>query len=338
MPDSPIRIGLIGAGIYMRDVHAPAYRLLNQHYEVAAVYSRTYEAAARLAATFDNAPDATADLAALLERQDIDAVDIALPIEHMPKVIEAALRAGKHVVSEKPAAPDLVEGRRLASIAAQYPRQTWMVAENWRYEAAFNLARTLIDEKRIGTPVFISWTISIRMDENSPYYATEWRRNPQYQGGYLLDVGVHHVAALRTIAGEIAQVSAHMTQVRPDIPPADSLAAAIVFESGLLASYACTFAANAPLPPCMIMLGTDGAIKVDRSQIEIVRGQDVERQPLWDTQPRSIVTLLQDFAAVVRGEKQHERGTPAQALRDIAVMEALFRSAASGRSESVESI
>lgn len=338
MPPFPIRIGLIGAGIYMRDTHAPALRLLNQHYEVAAVYSRTYDTAARLADTFDTKPPATTDLETILRSDAIDAVDIALPIELMPGVIEAALRAGKHVVSEKPAAPDLVEARRLASIAKQFPGQTWMVAENWRYEAAFTLGRSFVEQHRIGTPLFVSWSVSTRMDESNPYYGTAWRRTPSFQGGFLFDVGVHHAAALRLVIGEIVEVTARMKQMRSDLPPADTLAATMLFENGILGSYACTFAANAPLPPPLNVLGSDGLLKIDRPQIEIVRGQEVERHALWDAHPRPIVLLLQDFAAILRGERPHERGTVLEAMRDIAVMEALFRSAMTGKSERVESI
>mgnify|MGYP000091252413 CR=1 FL=1 len=338
MPPSPIRIGLIGAGIYMRDTHAPAYRLLSHQFEVVAIYSRTHEPAARLAATFDSNPFATTDLDRLLRRDDIEAVDIALPIEHMPRVVEAALRAGKHVISEKPAAPDLLEGRRLTAVAAQFPSQTWMVAENWRYEAAYNIGHSLLAEGIIGTPLFVTWTVTTRMDSSNPYYGTEWRRSPQFQGGYLYDVGVHHAAALRGVVGEIAQVSAHMKQMRPDLPPADTLSAVLTFESGILGSYACTFAPNATLPPFLTILGSDGTLKIDRPQIEVVKGQDVERRQVWDTSPRAIVTLLQDFAAVIHREKANDRGSVVEALRDIAVMEALFRSAASGKAKTVERI
>jgi predicted dehydrogenase len=338
MPTSPIRIALIGAGIYMRDTHAPAYRQLNEQYEVAAVYSRTLDSAAHLASTFDHQPEATTDLDVLLKRDDIDAVDIALPIEHMPAVVEAALHAGKHVISEKPAAPALGEGRRLASIAAQHPAQTWMVAENWRYEACFTIGRELLTSGIIGAPQFVSWMVSIKMDSSVGYYNTDWRRAPAFQGGFLYDVGVHHAAALRHVVGEIAHVSAHVRQMRADLPPVDSISASLVFANGLLGSYGCTFAPNAPLPQQLIIMGSDGTLKLERTHIEIVRGKEVEQRPMWDVHPRAIVLLLRDFAAVVSGEKPNDKGSVDEALRDIAMMEALFRSAESGKTETVEAV
>lgn len=337
MPD-PIRIALIGAGIYMRETHAPAFRLLNEQYEIAAIYSRTHESAARLAAAFDHQPTVTTDIDDLLKREDIQAFDIALPIDQMPAIIEAALRAGKHVISEKPAAPDLAVGRQLLAVADQYPQQAWFVAENWRFEPTFLQARDLINQGAIGKPMFISWVISIRMDETNPYYHTTWRRTPGYQGGFLFDVGVHHSAALRLVVGEVVQVSAVTAQMRQDLPPADTLSASLVFRDGMIGNYACTFAPPSSLPPYLVVFGSEGLLRVDRPHIEIIRGQDTERRQLWDTQPRPIVTILREFSAAVHSDVPSRHSTGQEALRDLAVMEAIFQSAASGQSQFVESI
>ena len=75
------------------------------------------------------------------------------------------------------------------------------------------------------------------------YYHTDWRRSGTFPGGFLLDGGVHHVAALRQVVGEIVSVSAEVRQVRADLPPADTLSAALEFESGVIGSYSVTYAA-----------------------------------------------------------------------------------------------
>jgi aryl-alcohol dehydrogenase-like predicted oxidoreductase len=67
------------------------------------------------------APAETA-LAALLARDDVKAVIILLPITVQPDVVRAALKAGKHVLSEKPVAPDVAAG---ATLIAEY-RATYM--------------------------------------------------------------------------------------------------------------------------------------------------------------------------------------------------------------------
>src|SRR5215470_566375 len=104
---APIRIALLGSGIFAHEAHAPALRQLAEDFEVAAIYSRSSEHAAALAVTFPGPVALYTDLSELLAREDIEAVDSVLPIAAQPAAVEAALRAGKHVISEKPAAPDV---------------------------------------------------------------------------------------------------------------------------------------------------------------------------------------------------------------------------------------
>lgn len=86
----------------------------------------------------------------VLSRSDIVGVIIALPIRNQPEFIEAALKAGKHVLAEKPVGPDVESAKKLISwyreIAAE-KKVTWAVAEQFRflpkYVWAAEQARTL---------------------------------------------------------------------------------------------------------------------------------------------------------------------------------------------------
>jgi predicted dehydrogenase len=317
----------------MRDAHAPALRELAQQYEIVAIYSRTAEAAKALAATFANAPAVYTDLDALLHREDVEVVDIALPIEVMPDAIRRAFAAGKHVISEKPAAPTLAEAQAL--LGEQPDGVRWLVAENWRYEAAFQQASALIAAGEIGTVRYADWNSSIRMVEDNPYYHSQWRRQPAFQGGFLFDVGVHYMGALRHIFGEIVRVTAFTSAQRPDLPPLDTMSAVLEFASGLLVNFGVTFAAEATLPSSLNILGSTGALRVDRSHIEIVRGGETERRQMWDVYPRSTLAMFNDYAAYLRGDTTTVLGTAQNGIADVAAMEAIFRSAASGRAEIV---
>lgn len=231
-----IRLALIGAGIFARDVHVPALHGLDDTFEVVAVYSRSQANAVTLASQLPGQIEATSDLPALLARDDIEAVDIILPIEVMPSVVERALRSGKHVISEKPIASTVVTGRRLLDLYRQNSGQIWAVGENWRYEEAFERAAAIIHGGEIGRPLLCHWVVYNPIHPDNKYYATPWRRSGDFPGGFLLDVGVHHIAVLRWLLGEISQVSAVTRQIRADLPPADVLSATLQFESGLTAS------------------------------------------------------------------------------------------------------
>ena len=103
----PVRLGMIGAGLFARDAHVPALYSLDDDFVIAAVYSRTADSADKLNALLPEPADVYTDLDALLARDDIDAVDVLLPITLQPAIIQKALAAGKHVLSEKPVAPDV---------------------------------------------------------------------------------------------------------------------------------------------------------------------------------------------------------------------------------------
>jgi predicted dehydrogenase len=80
----------------------------------------------------------------LLLRNDIQAVIIALPIMNQPEYIEAALLAGKHVLSEKPIAQDTKRAERLIKFYHEHvdkSKVTWGVAENFRFLDSFEYAR-----------------------------------------------------------------------------------------------------------------------------------------------------------------------------------------------------
>jgi predicted dehydrogenase len=331
MRAAPIRLGLIGAGIFAQDAHAPALRAAHERYHVAVVYSRARESAARLAATFAHPVHIETDLDAALSRDDIDAVDIVLPIDLMPLAVEKALRAGKHVISEKPIAPDVATGKHLCDLYAHHPHQVWLVSENWRYEAAFRLAADWINQRRIGRVVSVQWALQVRLDPSKPYFHTAWRQKPAYQGGYVLDGGVHHVAALRMLFGDIASVSAFAASIDPALPPLDTMTAVLQFESGVLGTYAITYAAPPQSPSHLIVIGDEGTLRVDRTLLEVARDGQTERHEIATGHSRSIPAMFEDFAAVVQGERSQVLGTPREALGDVAVVEALLRAAADKR-------
>src|SRR5690606_36690138 len=146
-------------------------------------------------------PDIYTDTAALLARNDVEAVDVLLRSEQLPQAVEMEVAAAKHVISEKPMAPTVAEGKLLLSIDERYQDQVWMVAENWRYEASFLQAANVLDE--IGKPLLCHWALHIPITPAIKYYHTSWRRSPDFPVGFLMDRGVHHIAALRQILGEI---------------------------------------------------------------------------------------------------------------------------------------
>jgi predicted dehydrogenase len=131
----------------------------------------------------------SADLNALLSSTSISAVIITLPITVQPEIVLAALRAGKHVLSEKPVAADVTSGY---SLIAEYQKTYaptglhWRIAENFECEPAFIKAAEAIQAGRIGK--ISHWRLSraAGIEIDNPYYKTPWRAVPDHQGGFIV--------------------------------------------------------------------------------------------------------------------------------------------------------
>ena len=342
LPPAPVRLALLGAGVFVQKAHLPALLALDSLFEIVALFSPSGRSAQDLADLHPQSPPVTTDLAALLARPDVDAVNVVLPIGAMPAVVEAALAAGKHVISEKPIAPELAGADRLldayAASQARFPEQVWMVGENWRYEPAFIQAAALVQDGAIGRPITFHWAHAQAMSVNNPYYQTSWRRDGSVPGGFVLDAGVHHMAALRMILGEVAQVQAQTASVRPDLPPMDTVTASLVMSSGVIGTYAATYAlpgshtppGDAPLE----IIGDEGRLHVQRTLIELKKDGEIERIPIKGY--RGVELELAAFAAAIQSRTVH-RNPPQAAAQDLAVIEAMLRSASEGRRIAVAS-
>jgi predicted dehydrogenase len=323
-----LRIALVGAGIFAREAHLPAWQALSDRARIVAVTARTEKSARALAAQTPGA-EVVMEYDALMARDDVDAVDLMLPIDLQAEFVERALDAGKHVVSEKPAAHDVATAQRLIERWRE-SGVVWMVAENWRYESAFRRAAELIASGAIGAPMTAGWLLNHPVDAGNKYYNTAWRRTGAVPGGFLLDGGVHHVAALRLMLGDVESVQAVVRQVRDDLPPADTMSATLRFASGAVGSYTVTYAAPIYSASPLEVMGSEGRLRVDRGQLQLTRGEETTTEQPVDRD--GVQGELEAFVDAVLDGVPH-RNTPEEGLADLAVLEAMLRSGVSGRAE-----
>jgi predicted dehydrogenase len=151
------------------------------------------EVAASAAATRLGWSDSTSDWRALVDRDDIDIIDICTPGYAHAEMAIAALEAGKHVLCEKPLANSLDEARDMATAARRADRSgvLSMVGFNYRRVPALELARRLIAEGAIGEVrhVRCAYLQDWGADESVPLL---WRFESEHAGsGALGDIGSH---------------------------------------------------------------------------------------------------------------------------------------------------
>jgi predicted dehydrogenase len=338
MPDA-IRLGIIGTGLIVSAKHWPALSSLQDIFRVTALANRSLARAEALADAVDAAtgfrPATYSSYREMLARERPDAVSIALPPDLNPEVAEAALAAGCHVLAEKPIAARLADATPMLSWPAAYSR-VLMIAENYRYLASYRLAADLIEQGAIGQPGAARWSYYHYQGPGSPYYQTAWRKHPEHIGGYLSDGGVHHAAVLRMLLGDVETVTGRVAQLRPDLPPADTLSATLQFRNGALGTYAVSYALPGPRT-ALEVAGQSGVLLVSRYKVELWERDRLANT--WDT-PSSFdgsAAMYEDFAHSIRTGAPSQ-SPPQEALEDLRLIAAIIRSSEIGRTVRVAEI
>ena len=160
--------------------HLPAIRSSAQ-FELRAIYSLSqinaeeFGAQAGTDVYFDRPETEARSLDALLQRSDIEAVTVALPISVQPAVVRRALEADKHVLSEKPIAKDVETAENLLSWynANKVGQVIWSVGENFRFWDPVLFAHRELQGLE-GKVVAFSLTIHDLIEQDDKFLKSAW--------------------------------------------------------------------------------------------------------------------------------------------------------------------
>ena len=194
-----LRIAVLGAG-FMGGTHARAYHKMDG-VEVASIHASSATRAEPLATELSTTW--TSDLESILQDDSIDAVDICLPTPHHRELTEAALRAGKHVLLEKPLALNLEDAEAIVR-AAEAGDRVVMVAQVLRFWPEYVELRRIVESGELGRPRFVS---AVRRQA-----LPAWMDGPpsvDLTGGALHDMLIHDYDAANWILGEPVEAYAH---------------------------------------------------------------------------------------------------------------------------------
>ncbi len=160
----------------------------------------------------------------------IDAVYVATPVFlHAPQTIEA-LRAGKHVICEKPMAMNEAEALAMLA-AAEHSGKTFGVAYYRRCYPKIQRAKKLIEAGVIGKPVFAELTNHMWFDGSG---ARGWLFDPaKAGGGPLFDIASHRIDVLNFLFGRPVSVAAQLSNVVHHYPVEDNATVMIEYENGV---------------------------------------------------------------------------------------------------------
>lgn len=265
---APIRLGIIGCGIAARELHWPALKQLTRKFRITCVCNHTEPKAKEFARIVGGVPYVL-DYNELLQREDVDAVNIILPVELNHEVTRAALKAGKHVIVEKPIAANLREANAMVKLAEKSP-QVAMVAENMCYEPTVHKLKGIIDKGTIGRVYAAHWLIYVDVAPETSHYArTDWRLNHQYPGGFLMDAGVHQANALHQLFGELEVLPSRVKSVNPVIGKTDTLEMRFRSRDGIDGLLVLFFSAKGIASNRLMVMGDKGSAILEGSTITI---------------------------------------------------------------------
>jgi predicted dehydrogenase len=258
MTKKPLKIGLVGYG-FMGRTHSNAFAKVNQFFDLRyrpvlqAICARDAGKVAAFAEQWGYGSTET-DWRKLVDRSDIDLIDIASPNDTHAEIAIAAAGAGKMVLCEKPLGRSAAESERMVQAveSAGVPNMVWY---NYRRVPAVTLAKQLIDEGRLGkifhyrAKFLQDWTISADLPQGG---AGLWRLDVNVAGsGVTGDLLAHCIDTAMWLNGAIDQVTAMTETFVKERPHAltgrvekvgidDASAFLARFQNGSLATFEAT--------------------------------------------------------------------------------------------------
>ena len=322
-----INLGIVGTGLAAEELHLPALLKLKNKIKIAKVCNHTEEKVQRFSKLAGNVPY-TLDYKEILNDPKIEAVDILLPIDLNYKITKEALKAGKHVIVEKPLAANLKEAKKMLKLQKEF-QKVMMVAENFRYRKNFTFAKKLIDKNTIGKVYSLKYDVFHNVHENSKYAKTKWRKNHKYQGGFLTDGGVHYIAGIRHQIGEIKSGVAVTHSVNSKIGELDTLSLQFKTAKNIFGTFNMHYSAKGFWEDRVVVLGDAGAIEIDQDKV-IVRKEGKPPKEYDCSDDHGFYNELNNFYnAITKGE--NIIGTFDEAYKDLNIVLSSLKSAATGK-------
>lgn len=226
-------VAVIGAGAIC-PAHLQAYLAFPERCNIKAVCDIYVDKARQKIEQCRLDADAYEDFRELLERDDIDLVSVCTPPYTHAEIAIAALRAGKHVIVEKPMASSLAECDAMNEAAGQSGKVLSVIAQN-RFTTPMMKLKAVLDTGLMG-PIVHAQVDSYWWRGHS-YYDLWWRGTWEKEGGgCTLNHAVHHIDIFQWMNGMPSEMTAVMANTSHDNAEVEDLSIAIArYDSGALA-------------------------------------------------------------------------------------------------------
>jgi predicted dehydrogenase len=239
---SPLKVAVVGSGIGKQ--HVQAYRAAPDLYEITALCDIDRQRGIALVDEY-GIPELLTDFEAAIRRPDVDIIDLCTPPHLHFHQICAAIKAGKHVICEKPLVGSLAELDQLEALAQNTGKQIMPI---FQYRFGHGLQKLkYLGERRLTGEAFV-FNVDVAWWRSGDYYSVPWRgKRTTELGGALLSQAIHAVDMVFYILGPARMVFARTTTRVNPIEVEDCVAIAMQMEDGSLGTISVTLGSAAQI-------------------------------------------------------------------------------------------
>jgi scyllo-inositol 2-dehydrogenase (NADP+) len=309
---SPIQVGLIGYGMAGRVFHAPSITAVPELHLGKVVERRTADSRTRYPWV-----EVVADASAVLDDPAIELVVIATPNESHFPLAEAALRAGKHVVVDKPFTTTTAEAETLVALALAHQR-VLSVYHNRRWDGDFLTVQQVVRGGHLGRIV----EFESRFDRFRPALRPNaWREAAVPGSGILFDLGPHLLDQAVQLFGLPEGLTADVRIQRTGGLVDDSFLLLLYYPDGLRVTLRAGMVVREPSPR-FVVHGTAGSfvkMGLDPQEEGLKNGRS-PLEPNWGVEPEANWGTLNRVAdgLAVRGKLETLPGSYLDYYRGVA--------------------
>ncbi len=333
-----LRVAIAGCGYFSR-FHQDAWSRM-EGVRVVGVADRDAAKRDAAASLFDGA-QAFDDAAAMLDAVQPDLVDIVTPPQTHRELVEAAARRGVKMICQKPVAPEFDEAEAIVAIAEKAGVML-AVHENFRFMPWFAETHRLIADGAVGRPLNITFRLRPGDGQGPDAYLSRQPYFQQMPRFLIHETGIHLIDVFRYLLGEITGVFARLRRINPVIKGEDAGLVIFDFASGAAGLFDGNRHVDHPADDTrmtngvLLVEGDQGVLRLDgygKLFLRKLRGQEQEHPYVWQDrgyggdcvygQSRHIVEHLTKGVPLVNSGRDY--------LRNLAIEEAVYRSAAEGR-------
>ena len=227
------------------------------------------------------------DFDEMLKNPDIDAVSIAVPSGMHADFAIKAMKAGKHVLIEKPVDITVEAALRIEQARLETGMKAGVVHQN-RYNLDMPLMHDAIVGGRIGRVLFGDF--AVKWYRTQEYYDNGgWRGTWEMDGGgSLMNQAVHTVDLMQWLMGDVESVQGHYAIANHEISSEDITTSLIKFKSGAMATFVSTTCCNPERGTFIQVYGADGTIEIN--------GDVLQAWKTVDSTPESAAAMLEKYA------------------------------------------